>query len=92
MKRELCTELLALIADGLMVAASAMLCRRWASTYSATVEKHVPRGPTLESKQDDLERHMVNMAAFLMWYYAQMKRRHFEKVSTIPTEIGGEEE
>ena len=91
MKHEISTELPALIADGLMLA-SALLFWRWASTYSATVEKHVPKVHTLESKQHALEHHMLNMPAFLMWYYAQMKRRHFEKVSTIPTEIGGEEE
>ncbi len=91
MKRELCTELPALIANRLMVI-SALLCWRWASTYSATVEEYKREMLSVESKQDAFEHRIVNMAAFLMWHYAQMKRRHFEKVSTIPTEIGGEEE
>jgi hypothetical protein len=89
-KRELSTELLALIADSLMVA-SALLCWRWASRYSSTVEKHLPRVRTLESKQNPFEHRIVNMPAFLMWHYAQMKRRHFEKVLAIPTDRGGDE-
>ena len=91
MKRELCTELLALIADGLMVA-SAMLCWRCASRYSVTVEEYKREMLSVESKQDAFEHRIVNMPAFLMSPYAQMKGRHFEKVSTIPTEIGGEVE
>jgi len=129
MRRKLSARSLAVIAVSLAVG-SAVFCWKWASRYSAKIKKYEREIVSIESKHEDLEHQVVNMAAlllriteepprshrlapvgyqfvtqydsiasslsllrtfeaaradsFLMWYYTQMKRRHFRDVSVLP--------